>query len=444
MRAVGHGERVDAGVRAPFPGRGRCRRSSARIRFGARKFLHQLVQHGRMRLRIGLVGAARRREQRLQVAGTRARGRARGGSCRWQPPDGVRLGQDLPASRACRRRAASCPRARGNAGGSARRTRDSARAGRPGHGDAQRVVQARGRSRSCARSRVGHLAGRVARPRRWMHSAIVAAESISVPSQSKTSSRYLTAGAVSRKALHLGGQRRLELHAARRSAGAGTQASPRAGQRLAAACSCRLSAKSPYLSSPSDRDARRARGARGSGACGRSSARTSSRLNSAQLFSSLTRVTAVLPSSCTLTRRSPAAVTYLCSDSRSSKCLLVASRPSPARGRSCRTSPSRSMRCSSTSALRFFASSSRPEVSRSSRCTSSRNLACGRAARSYSMTPKLTPLPPWTATPDGLSITSRAASSNDRPATRAAAASTASCSATRTGGIRTRSPTASR
>src|SRR3989344_4045871 len=53
-----------------------------------------------------------------------------------------------------------------------------------------------------------------------------------------------------------------------------------------------------------------------------------------------------------------------------------------------------------------------PEVSRSSRCTSSRNLEAGRAWRSCSITPKLTPLPPCTATPAGLSMAIRCSSSS--------------------------------
>ena len=73
--------------------------------------------------------------------------------------------------------------------------------------------------------------------------------------------------------------------------------------------------------------------------------------------------------------------------------------------------------------------------------------ACGRAARSCSITPKLTPLPPCTATPAGLSMTSSASSSNrignpgsrprGRPARRPARA-------VRTGGMRIRSPACSR
>jgi hypothetical protein len=69
--------------------------------------------------------------------------------------------------------------------------------------------------------------------------------------------------------------------------------------------------------------------------------------------------------------------------------------------------PSRNMSCSLVSATRFLATTSRPEVSRSSRWASSRNFASGRARRNCSMTPKDTPLPPCTATPEGLSTTMR-------------------------------------
>ena len=81
-------------------------------------------------------------------------------------------------------------------------------------------------------------------------------------------------------------------------------------------------------------------------------------------------------------------------------------------------------------------------MSRSSRCASSRDLACGRAARIDSMTPKLTPLPPWTARPEGLSIT-KSASPRTPPADRAVSAARLR-SAVRTGGMRTRSPGCSR
>ena len=52
-----------------------------------------------------------------------------------------------------------------------------------------------------------------------------------------------------------------------------------------------------------------------------------------------------------------------------------------------------------------------PEVSRSSRWTSSRYGASGSAALSASITPKDMPLPPCTASPAGLSITRRRPSS---------------------------------
>ncbi|MNW18060.1 hypothetical protein D3C71_2174690 [compost metagenome] len=61
--------------------------------------------------------------------------------------------------------------------------------------------------------------------------------------------------------------------------------------------------------------------------------------------------------------------------------------------------------------LRFLAIISRPEVSRSKRCTSSSSLASGRNWRSASITPKLRPLPPCTAMPAGLFITISALSS---------------------------------
>ena len=72
---------------------------------------------------------------------------------------------------------------------------------------------------------------------------------------------------------------------------------------------------------------------------------------------------------------------------------------------------SRISACSSVSAERFLATTSRPEVSRSSRCTSS-SVSFGRSARRVSIAPKLMPLPPWLATPDGLFSASRRASSN--------------------------------
>ena len=99
--------------------------------------------------------------------------------------------------------------------------------------------------------------------------------------------------------------------------------------------------------------------------------------------------------------------------------------------------------CSATSAGRVLASSSSPDVSLSSRCTSSRN-APGRVWRICSMTPKLSPLPPWTATPAGLSMQISASSSWTTGNSRPGASGRSLRSATRTGGMRTSSPSARR
>ena len=57
--------------------------------------------------------------------------------------------------------------------------------------------------------------------------------------------------------------------------------------------------------------------------------------------------------------------------------------------------------------------SSTPLVSRSRRCTSSSlSFSSGRAARKASITPTEMPLPPWTASPAGLLITSNRSSSS--------------------------------
>src|SRR6218665_885109 len=88
-----------------------------------------------------------------------------------------------------------------------------------------------------------------------------------------------------------------------------------------------------------------------------------------------------------------------------------------------------------------------PEVSRSSRCTSSRNGASGRAWRSCSITPKLTPLPPCTATPAGLSMAIRCSSSQRMGNSRAGAGCSAfwaTVSEMRSGGRRTMSPACTR
>ncbi|KAG0737573.1 hypothetical protein G6F57_022709 [Rhizopus arrhizus] len=102
------------------------------------------------------------------------------------------------------------------------------------------------------------------------------------------------------------------------------------------------------------------------------------------------------------------------------------------------------MACRASSALRFLATMSRPEVSRSSRCTSSRNLASGRAARNCSITPNDTPLPPCTATPAGLSTTSKASSSNTIGNSAPGTGRGLPGSGNRRGGMRTISPSTMR
>ena len=60
------------------------------------------------------------------------------------------------------------------------------------------------------------------------------------------------------------------------------------------------------------------------------------------------------------------------------------------------------------------------------------------------MTPKLTPLPPCTATPAGLSMASSQSSSNSTGNSRGGTGAAAARSATRTGGTRTSSPACTR
>ena len=79
-------------------------------------------------------------------------------------------------------------------------------------------------------------------------------------------------------------------------------------------------------------------------------------------------------------------------------------------GSASRIRPRAAARAGCAAPRRVFATSRHPLVSRSRRCTSSRN-SSGRQARSASITPKLTPLPPCTAIPAGLSITMSRSSS---------------------------------
>ncbi len=89
-----------------------------------------------------------------------------------------------------------------------------------------------------------------------------------------------------------------------------------------------------------------------------------------------------------------------------------------------------------------------PEVSRSSRCTSSSG-SPGRSARRDSISPWLMPLPPWVARPLGLFTASRALSSNtmlaaSRSSRPFGGGRTSPGSFSFTGGILTSSPPARR
>ena len=100
--------------------------------------------------------------------------------------------------------------------------------------------------------------------------------------------------------------------------------------------------------------------------------------------------------------------------------------------------------CSAVRAERFLATSSTPEVSRSRRWASSRKRASGRIARSDSITPCATPLPPCTARPAGLSMATSASSSRRMGSLKCGAGTGSPRAATRTGGTRMRSPAAIR
>ena len=146
---------------------------------------------------------------------------------------------------------------------------------------------------------------------------------------------------------------------------------------------------------------------------------TSSRLKPGRRRATLTSVIERRPSawsaSTARTRRSPAPSRYLCSGW---SMTLVGWPATPRPPGPSRSSPSAARCCAGGTAPAAPAapnaswrSAAGPEVSLSSRCTSSRKRASGRAWRSCSMTPKLTPLPPCTATPAGLSMAIRCSSS---------------------------------
>ena len=151
--------------------------------------------------------------------------------------------------------------------------------------------------------------------RRWR-----AGESISVPSQSNTmqpsTSRQPFASTKLCISAGSGAERSFSV-----SSVSGWRSASRAACRNRRFTPCfassRLSSKSPYLSSPSDRMA----GVREVHADLVRAAGQQPDFEQAEVGAFLratrTRVTASLPSSCTATRRSPWASTYLCSDSRS-------------------------------------------------------------------------------------------------------------------------------
>ena len=195
-------------------------------------------------------GWSRRRSAKRRTAassrGTRGRGRGRGGSCRWRSRADAcfdRLVQQLAHAGEELHRVL------------AREEMLAVARDELGIALGRQLRAPRCACASCsprpmtwlARSRVGHRAGRARGSPRGCTRRSSPAESMIVPSQSNTSSRYFTAASspgtpASRPAAAT------RASPARRSAGGGTRASPRAG--AAAACSRRLSAKSPYLSSP--------------------------------------------------------------------------------------------------------------------------------------------------------------------------------------------------
>ena len=182
-----------------------------------------------------------------------------------------------------------------------------------------------------------------------------------------------------------------------------------AGQ-LAPAASALLSGKSPYFSSPTMAWPWLAR-------CTRIwwvrpvLMVTSSRLKPSKMRSMRTREIERRPSASSLatarTRRSPLGVRYLC---RATSTTLVDFGQAPDHqgrvGLAGLTLTELLLQRRQRAAL-LGQHQQEPEVSRSRRCTNSRNWAWGRARRSCSITPKLTPLPPCTATPAGLFMASR-------------------------------------
>src|SRR6185503_12329286 len=276
---------------------------------------HQLEQHSRMRLGIGFIGAARRHEAGLQVVklevAVEAAAALAGGNGKQMLPG--QLIQERTHSRKELHRVLALLEVLAVA----RDELGIAPGGQRGHRDAHRVVQAQPDDVRCALA-VGHLeaelARRVANAFRDRRRRV---DDRAVPVEDEEPVRHCRCAWT--KALI--------------SAGSGDSSftlSPLTGCLKASRAACKrsrclswwLSGKSPYLSSPM----------MGWPACARwtriwcvrpVSSSTSSRLKSFELRSLRARVSAALPSSWTLTRRSPDALTYLWSDSRSSRVFFA-------------------------------------------------------------------------------------------------------------------------
>ena len=364
MRAVGHASASTPAARAISRS---CEVSpiiSAAVRH--RELRHQLQQHRRVRLRRGLVGAARSANRAFRPW-TRARGRARAGSCRSRWRAGAR--RKGPSS--SRMPANSCiesSRAR-KCCGSSRRTPGTRLGRQLRHHDAQRVVQAEADDVARALA-LGHREAEVA-ARSWMHSTIVdrRIDDRAVPVEHEQAVFH---GSVRHATFIVGRQRRLEPHrlAGQRMAKRELAAQEHAPPRAPAPCS----AKSPYLSSPRI----------GCPACARCTRIwcvrpvRSSHFEQAELRGFLAGLhpvdgghAALVPTAHPpLARAGHVLVQRLAQLRR----LFVAPAPLTTRGRASRPRPraacgaARPARCASCTGC------SSPEVSRSSRCASSRNL----------------------------------------------------------------------
>src|SRR6185503_16893209 len=282
---------------------------------GRIQFLHQLEQHGRVRLGIGFVGAARCPEMALQLARlerTIEPAAALAGGDGQQMLLGQII-QQLAHSGEQLHRVLAREEMLAVMGDEVGIALDR----QVGHGKAQRVVHAEPDSVRGALARrdldprvPGGLADAVHDRARRVDDRAVPVEHQQPVAHARFRSTNARISAGSGEASLIGslvsGWRKASLPACSRRR----------------CFSSRLSAKSPYLSSPTI----------GWPACARCtriwwvrpvSRWTSSRLSWFLLLSSFALVTALTPSACTATRRSPEAVTYLCRDSRRSSVFRV-------------------------------------------------------------------------------------------------------------------------